>query len=236
MGQKYDIVITSGGIGPTHDDVTIKAVAQALGQSIRCTYTRIYVMCIHIHYVHTYTIHTHYMSLPTCYTSLINIYIQYYTYDIYYIVNEEMFAHLYRVHQATASTSSTNQQPSLRNNNNNNNNNNNSTTTNTRTGHFFPASPLQQEGQPVSTDNVTWPMSDDMRRLALLPEHAVLLFPPSVAEPNTGGTGGTSAPGELPDFSPRDSARRVDERKSTQREWPVLQVYYSICEILLDMV
>ena len=151
---------------------------------------------------------------------------------LYDIVNEEMFAHLYRVHQATASTSSTNPQPSLR----NNNNNNNSTTTNTRTGHFFPASPLQQEGQPVSTDNVTWPMSDDMRRLALLPEHAVLLFPPSVAEPNTGGTGGTSAPGELPDFSPRDSARRVDERKSTQREWPVLQVYYSICEILLDMV
>ena len=75
----------------------------------------------------------------------------------------------------------------------------------------------------MSTDNVTWPMSDDMRRLALLPEHAILLFPPSVDEPS-----GTSGRGELPVFSPRDSTRRVDERKSTQREWPVLQVYYII--------
>ena len=87
----------------------------------------------------------------------------------------------------------------------------------------------------MSTDNVTWPMSDDMRRLALLPEHAILLFPPTVDESGTSGANGTSGRGELPDFSPRDSTRRVDERKSTQREWPVLQVYYSICEILLDM-
>lgn len=36
MSQKYDIVITSGGIGPTHDDVTIKAVAKALGQELKC--------------------------------------------------------------------------------------------------------------------------------------------------------------------------------------------------------
>lgn len=34
LSQKFDIVITSGGIGPTHDDVTVKAIAQALGQDI----------------------------------------------------------------------------------------------------------------------------------------------------------------------------------------------------------
>lgn len=33
--QRYDVVITSGGVGPTHDDVTIRAVAGALGQSVR---------------------------------------------------------------------------------------------------------------------------------------------------------------------------------------------------------
>jgi FAD synthetase len=31
MRQKVDVIITSGGVGPTHDDVTIKSVAAALG-------------------------------------------------------------------------------------------------------------------------------------------------------------------------------------------------------------
>jgi molybdenum cofactor synthesis domain-containing protein len=35
LSQKFDIVITSGGIGPTHDDVTIKAIAKALNQEMK---------------------------------------------------------------------------------------------------------------------------------------------------------------------------------------------------------
>jgi len=30
--QEFDVVVTSGGVGPTHDDVTVRAVAQAFGQ------------------------------------------------------------------------------------------------------------------------------------------------------------------------------------------------------------
>ena len=29
--KEVDVIITSGGVGPTHDDVTIKSVAEALG-------------------------------------------------------------------------------------------------------------------------------------------------------------------------------------------------------------
>mmetsp|Transcript_41242 Transcript_41242/g.81335 ORF Transcript_41242/g.81335 Transcript_41242/m.81335 type:complete len:713 (-) Transcript_41242:141-2279(-) len=33
--NKYDVVITSGGVGATHDDVTIRAVASALGEELQ---------------------------------------------------------------------------------------------------------------------------------------------------------------------------------------------------------
>lgn len=33
--QEFDVVITSGGVGPTHDDITINSVARALNQSIQ---------------------------------------------------------------------------------------------------------------------------------------------------------------------------------------------------------
>ena len=34
MKQQVDVIITSGGVGPTHDDVTIKSVAEALGSEM----------------------------------------------------------------------------------------------------------------------------------------------------------------------------------------------------------
>jgi len=34
MGPRYDVLFTSGGVGPTHDDVTIAGIAEGLGRAV----------------------------------------------------------------------------------------------------------------------------------------------------------------------------------------------------------
>ena len=65
--ERYDVVLTSGGLGPTHDDITIKAVARALGVSLTRSeelaktildrYDDSGQVCVHIPYTCIY--HTH---------------------------------------------------------------------------------------------------------------------------------------------------------------------------------
>jgi len=131
MSQKYDVVFTSGGIGPTHDDVTLKAVAKALGQEIR--------------------------------------------------LNQQMLAHLEEIQ--FESTSHMNLYQSDHNNwkniNDGGGGQNNEYDVNRQGYTTLSPSSLSSSSQSKSSSSLFSSIDDNTKRLAMLPEHSQLLFPPT---------------------------------------------------------
>lgn len=159
MSQAYDIVFTSGGIGPTHDDVTLKAVAQALNQDIKISDE----MMTHLELV----------------------------------LSDNNNAALQTSQPSTASQPSNTEQP-------------NKAASGTGTGNDADAGNAEITSSSTTDSEVSSPpppaaviMDESMRRLAMLPEHSELKFPP--------------APD---DFHIR---KHTDGSETKTRTWPVLR-------------
>lgn len=136
MSQRYDIVFTSGGIGPTHDDVTLKAVAQALHQEIK--------------------------------------------------LNSDMLVHLQEV-QAECEAS-------------------------------------QADDGPQRSSKQRRELDEGMRRLAMLPEHAQLRFPPSPDDSFERNTSNSTAGTFSTDGSSNSAAIPSTSQKQVRtKQWPILQ-------------
>ena len=48
MSKSYDLVLTSGGIGPTHDDVTYEALASAFNRKLEVSHSIVEVIREHL--------------------------------------------------------------------------------------------------------------------------------------------------------------------------------------------